>query len=164
MGWAFAILHWIAFFLEILFATVCIAAGLFYITEVIEDYTSISRSFFKWSNIAVVGAYLTMFLFEGTGTLNLILGILTFIMAWQVIEQFPNIEMVSPSFMGLIVCMILNHVTAYWFFKDRFLSFSQIIAYFTICVWLVPIQLILGLVAGENILPTSSNSRGSNFL
>ena len=36
----------------------------------------------------------------------------------------------------------------------------QIIAYFTICVWLVPIQLILGLVAGENILPTSmSKSR-----
>ena len=28
-----------------------LAAGLFYITEVIEDYTAISKSFFKWSNI-----------------------------------------------------------------------------------------------------------------
>lgn len=31
---------------------------------------------------------------------------------------------------------------------------SQIVAYFTLCVWLLPLQLILGLVAGENMLPT----------
>ncbi|KAL5261625.1 hypothetical protein ACHWQZ_G007350 [Mnemiopsis leidyi] len=164
MGWAFACLHWVAFLLEIFFATVCIAAGLFYMTEVIEDYTMIFKSVFKWSNIAVAGAYCIMFIFEGTGITNLLLGILTFVVAWQVINQFPCIDMLSPAFISLIVVMILNHVTAYFFFKDRFLSFSQIIAYFTICVWLVPIQLILGLVAGENVLPTSTNSRGSSIL
>ena len=43
-----------------------------------------------------------MFIFEGTGIFNLLVGILTFVIAWQVINQFPNIDMLSPSFISLV--------------------------------------------------------------
>lgn len=48
-------------------------------------------------------------------------------------------------------------------FPIRFPSFTEISAFFGICVWLVPFSLFVSLSAGENVLPSSANPGGATL-
>jgi len=158
MGYIMLLLHWTAFIVQILFLTVCVASGLFYLTELIEDYTQLSRKIFQWSNVAVIVTFVLLFLFEDISFIHTVLGLGMCASGYLVLQQFPTIEMLSWQFILMIAVMVCNHISAFLYFSDKYYSFSQIISYFTVCVWLVPLQMILGLVAGENVLPNMGNS------
>ena len=43
-------------------------------------------------------------------------------------------------------------------FFQEYHPFHDVLAYFTLCVWLVPFTFFVSLSAGENVLPTSYSS------
>lgn len=47
--------------------------------------------------------------------------------------------------------------------NPHFPSFTEISAFFGICVWLVPFSLFVSLSAGENVLPSSANPGGATI-
>ena len=79
------------------------------------------------------------------------------------------IDLSSPNFILSLIMLTVNHVFAFGYFgevifKKRELlkkirkvyhQFHDVLAYFTICVWLVPFTFFISLSAGENTLPTS---------
>ena len=48
-----------------------------------------------------------------------------------------------------------NHCLWFYYFSYHYYQFSQILAYFFICVWLVPFGFFISLSANENVLPGS---------
>lgn len=46
--------------------------------------------------------FVLLYLFEDTGLLNVACGLATCALAYLVIKQFPDIDMVSPQFIGLV--------------------------------------------------------------
>eukprot|EP00043_Microstomoeca_roanoka_P005483 m.56011 g.56011 ORF g.56011 m.56011 type:complete len:101 (+) comp12983_c0_seq4:91-393(+) len=56
------------------------------------------------------------------------------------------------------VALVLHHYFVFSHFADRYYPFDQVVAYFTICVWLVPFVLFISLSANEYTLPTATIS------
>ncbi|NXF14032.1 TX261 protein, partial [Smithornis capensis] len=52
------------------------------------------------------------------------------------------------------VLVVLNHYLAFQFFAEEFYLFSEVLAYFTFCLWLIPFTFFVSLSAGENVLPS----------
>ena len=55
--------------------------------------------------------------------------------------------------------VIINHYLAFNFFGEHYYPFSEVMAYFTMCLWLVPFAFFVSLSANENVLPTTSERR-----
>lgn len=55
--------------------------------------------------------------------------------------------------------ILVNHYLAFQHFGEMFHSFSEVMAYFTLCQWLVPFALFVSLSANENVLPMIAEKR-----
>ena len=95
------------------------------------------------------------------------------------LRGFPMIDLSSPNFILSLIMLTINHVLAFghfgevkcdfwifnsqlgvrlWPFFQEYHPFHDVLAYFTLCVWLVPFTFFVSLSAGENVLPTSYSS------
>uniref|UniRef100_A0A493TBP7 Protein TEX261 n=1 Tax=Anas platyrhynchos platyrhynchos TaxID=8840 RepID=A0A493TBP7_ANAPP len=57
--------------------------------------------------------------------------------------------------LGTGVLVVLNHYLAFQYFAEEYYLFSEVLAYFTFCLWLIPFAFFVSLSAGENILPST---------
>lgn len=56
---------------------------------------------------------------------------------------------------GTPVLLLLHHYLAFNHFSKIWYDFNQVLAYFTICLWIVPFALLVSLSANDNVLPTT---------
>ena len=75
------------------------------------------------------------------------------------LSSFPFFSVTSPSFILSVVMVVLNHYLAFSFFGENYYPFSEVMAYFTVCMWLVPFSFFVSLSANENVLPTLNERR-----
>lgn len=75
------------------------------------------------------------------------------------LSSFPFFSVSSPSFILSVVMVLLNHYLAFSFFGENYYPFSEVMAYFTVCMWLVPFSFFVSLSANENVLPTLNERR-----
>ena len=54
-----------------------------------------------------------------------------------------------------LVMAVIDHCTWFIYFSGHYYPFSEILAFFSICVWLVPFGFFISLSANENVLPGS---------
>ncbi|XP_064916203.1 protein TEX261 isoform X1 [Columba livia] len=54
-----------------------------------------------------------------------------------------------------LVLVIFNHYLAFQYFAEEYYLFSEVLAYFTFCLWLIPFAFFVSLSAGENVLPST---------
>ncbi|CAB3380055.1 Hypothetical predicted protein [Cloeon dipterum] len=141
--WPMYLLSWFAMILQILFVTISVAAGLYYLAELVEEYTSITRKVIWWMTMVVLGINIVFVLFEELPKSM----------------TFPFFDVLSPSFITSVVMLVVNHYFAFQHFSSHYYTFSEVLGYFTICLWLVPFTLFVSLSANENTLPTVSEFR-----
>uniref|UniRef100_H9G8R1 Protein TEX261 n=1 Tax=Anolis carolinensis TaxID=28377 RepID=H9G8R1_ANOCA len=131
------------------------AAGLYYLAELIEEYTVATSRIIKymiWFSTAVL---LGLYLFEGFPGLMVSVGLFTNLVYFGLLQTFPFIMLTSPNFMLSCVLVVLNHYLAFQYFAEEYYPFSEVLAYFTFCLWLVPFAFFVSLSAGENVLPST---------
>ncbi|MBN3313927.1 TX261 protein, partial [Atractosteus spatula] len=56
---------------------------------------------------------------------------------------------------GPEVLVVVNHYMAFQYFAEEYYPFSEVLAYFTICLWIIPFSFFVSLSAGENVLPST---------
>lgn len=106
----------------------------------------------------VILCYL-VFMFEEDFSWTMVLcGLLAQGMHAAIMTNFPFIEFLSVPFVGSIVMLLVNHFLAFKYFTEHHYEFSEVLAYFTLCMWLVPFALFVSLNANDNVLPTTTNS------
>lgn len=156
--WFLYLLSWIALLFQISFITVSLAAGLYYIAELVEEYTVTSKKIIWWMTVGTLVCYILFFLFEDLPTLMIACGIISQIAHLFILQTFPFVVVMSPAFMSAVVLIIINHYLAFQYFNSVYHTFSEIMAYFTLCLWLVPFALFVSLSANENVLPTMAET------
>ncbi|KAM7536941.1 hypothetical protein Aperf_G00000077980 [Anoplocephala perfoliata] len=131
----------------------CIAIGLFYLTELVEEYTVATGKIIRSSIYVVVLIQFTFPFFDGLSFTLTAIGILAHISYLQLLSTFPAFRFSSFSFILDCVLFILHHIVAFTtaslFTKDS----VYILTYFTFFVWLVPFMFLLSLSANDDILP-----------
>lgn len=94
-------LGWISLGVQLIGATLAIAAGLYYLAEIMEEYASVAK---KWINMIIVVdtvLALGLLVFEDRYDMPLsmvLLAVTCNLCYFQAIRKFPIVEIVSPSF------------------------------------------------------------------
>ncbi|OAV94070.1 hypothetical protein PTTG_10395 [Puccinia triticina 1-1 BBBD Race 1] len=177
------LLHLVSFLvglLAIAFITLCLASGLLYLAEIIEENTQAAKRFGKQLIQLIILLHLAFYLADGLPLSLTLLGILShcvylsnFSRAW------PSISLTSLSFLSSCALVILDHFAWFFYFADRVASHNHrpapqawlahppshrrpdqltlidISTFFALCVWIVPFFLFLSLSASDNVLPNS---------
>ena len=152
--WFLYLLSWLSTVIQICFVTMAIAAGLYYLAELVEEYTAITAKIIRWMIITTLLTYIGLFLFENLPTSMVCCGIIAQVAHLALLSRFPFFSVSSPSFIAAMIMVLINHYLAFSFFGQNFYPFSEVMAYFTVCQWLVPFAFFVSLSANENVLPT----------
>ncbi|BFY98258.1 hypothetical protein BsWGS_01298 [Bradybaena similaris] len=154
------ILSWIALFIQLCIVTLSIAAGLYYLAELVEEYTVLTGKVIKYLIYCTICIYIGMLIFEEF-TLTMIFGGLASCAAHLfILQHFPYFYLSSPPFVGAVVLLLFNHYVAFAYFSTNWYPFAEVLAYFTLCLWLVPFAFFVSLSANEFVLPTTSGIPG----
>ncbi|CAN8207813.1 unnamed protein product [Coccothraustes coccothraustes] len=153
--WFMYVLSWLSLLVQVAFVTLAIAAGLYYLAELIEEYTVATRRIIKSMIWFSSGVQLGLFLFEHFPALLVALGLFSNLVYLGLLQSFPCIVLTSSNFLLSCVLVVVNHYLAFQYFAEEFYLFSEVLAYFTFCLWLIPFAFFVSLSAGENVLPST---------
>lgn len=157
--WFLYILSWIALIVQVCFITVAVAAGLYYLAELVEEYTVMTKRVVWWMNVITLSFYVGFLLFEDFPTSLIVCGIISQVAHLFILKTFLFVVIASPAFIVGVIMLIINHYLAFQYFASVYYFFSEVIAYFTLCLWLVLFAFFVSLLANENVLPTVAETR-----
>ena len=162
--WFMYALSWIAFILIAVCLTISVAAGMYYVAELIEEYTSVAKRIIRIMLITVTVLNILLLIFETQFTWTLCgIGLLSNIIYFCILADFPVIGFLSPTFLFAMVLLIVHHYFAFSFFNHHYYPFPEILAYFTIFVWTVPFCFVLSLSANDYVLPQYAEPQRSRY-
>lgn len=153
--WFMYVLSWLSLFIQVAFITLAVAAGLYYLAELIEEYTVATSRIIKymiWFSTAVL---IGLYVFERFPTSMIGVGLFTNLVYFGLLQTFPFIMLTSPNFILSCGLVVVNHYLAFQFFAEEYYPFSEVLAYFTFCLWIIPFAFFVSLSAGENVLPST---------
>ncbi|XP_068612029.1 protein TEX261 [Brachionichthys hirsutus] len=153
--WFIYLLSWLSLVVQISFVTLAIAAGLYYLAELIEEYTVATSRIIKYMIMFSTSVLAGLYLFEGFPVLMVGIGLFTNLVYFGLLRTFPYILLSSPNFILSCVLVMANHYMAFQYFAQEYYPFSEVLAYFTICLWVIPFSFFVSLSAGENVLPST---------
>ncbi|KRT80474.1 hypothetical protein AMK59_7001 [Oryctes borbonicus] len=162
--WFIALITYLAFLIQTIFATISIAAGLYYLAELVEEYTVLTKKLIWWSNSVILVLYLCLWIFEKFPHWMMFFGTLAQIVHFVILQDFPYVSFISPTFIIGIILLAINHYLAFAHFSRVFYTFSEVMAYFTLFLWVVPFALLISLSANENVLPTTTDQDGRDIV
>uniref|UniRef100_A0A5F9CGM1 Protein TEX261 n=1 Tax=Oryctolagus cuniculus TaxID=9986 RepID=A0A5F9CGM1_RABIT len=158
--WFMYVLSWLSLFIQVAFITLAVAAGLYYLAELIEEYTVATSRIIKymiWFSTAVL---IGLYVFERFPASMIGVGLFTNLVYFGLLQTFPFIMLTSPNFILSCGLVVVNHYLAFQFFAEEYYPFSEVLAYFTFCLWIIPFAFFVSLSAGENVLPSTMQPGG----
>ncbi|PHH56129.1 Protein SVP26 [Ceratocystis fimbriata CBS 114723] len=175
--WIFPLVGYVGSILAFVFLTIAIATGLYYISELIEEHTVVTKRIISRLIFGVMGLQVLLMLFDGFPINLSLLTIGSHLVYYGNLKKFPFVNMTNPTFLASIVLVLTNHFL--WFryfsnFQEIYLkkhlatgsmydqptlpTFPQIASFFGIIIWLVPFCLFISLSANDHVLPTMTTS------
>ncbi|AAS53498.2 AFR127Wp [Eremothecium gossypii ATCC 10895] len=158
-----------------LFLTLSIAAGLYYVSELVEEYSEPTRRFLNRTIYAVIATYALLLVFDSFPFFLTCFSIASHVVYAQNLRKFPFISLSSPTFVASCVLVALNHYLWLRHFNNndvpvrfrmdpgyrapRRTSLAEVTSFFALCVWFIPFALFVSLSAGDNVLPTAMGKK-----
>eukprot|EP01100_Stratorugosa_tubuloviscum_P002299 TRINITY_DN1533_c0_g1_i1.p1 TRINITY_DN1533_c0_g1~~TRINITY_DN1533_c0_g1_i1.p1 ORF type:complete len:231 (-),score=64.55 TRINITY_DN1533_c0_g1_i1:68-727(-) len=159
--WLVVVLSWILLFC---FITICIACGLYYLAELVEEYPTFTRKILRCAILVVLGLHILLLILEEFPKSLLGLGIIAHIIYYKLLNQFPILQITSPLFLSACVCAVANHFFWLKYFTGIYAPFTEIVALFLVCVWLIPFGYFISLASYEGSLPYSNTNFSNNSI
>lgn len=102
------------------------AAGLYYIAELVEEYSATARKVILFTISFIMFSY-TMFIFcDNLPWRMIIMGFVTQFFHLAIMSNFPFITFLSWPFLGAICCLLINHVLAFQYFTTIYYPFAEV--------------------------------------
>jgi len=152
------LLSWLSLLLQISFVTLAIAAALYYLAEMIEEYTATTKQIMKILITISCVINVGLWIFEGFPLTMIGVGLFTNIIEFGLLKSFPYIELSSPHFICTVVLVFVNHYFAFNFFSEVYFPINEVLTYFVICLWVIPFTFFISLSASDNVLPSHMHS------
>ena len=103
----------------------------------------------------ILAIHVALALFEDLPFTYLLLSAVTHLCLLSLLPAFPAIYLTEPRFILSGVLSIFNHCVWFYHFTSVYYPFPQILAFFSLCVWLCPFLFFISLSANEYTLPSS---------
>lgn len=153
MPWVFWLATSLAFYVGILFIAVGIAAGMYYLAELAEEYTTIARRVMKVLMISVATSYLLIAVVDGVSWWRCLLSIGSQAVYSLVLRSFPWIRPSSLPILGCGVALVVDHVLWYTYFSENRYPYWAVVSFFLLFVWAVPFGYFVTCAVVDQSLP-----------
>lgn len=144
-------------YLFVLFFAVCLATGLYYLAELVEEYTRLTRKVISYAIKSVIGVHVLLLLFDRLPVVAIAVGIASHVVYYRLLKTFPYISLASYDFLGSLGLLILSHVVWIRFFytdpRCIYVSMEWMFGFMLVMVWIVPFAFFISLAANESVLP-----------
>ncbi|KAG0337324.1 erv26 super protein [Podila horticola] len=144
-----------------LFSTLSLACGLYYLAELVEEYTVMTKKIIKGLTVAVVVLHLSLWLLDDFPFSKILFSLVCHAVYSINLGSFPYISLLSLPFLASCALVLCDHFMWFQFFTRRYYSFMSIASFFGICVWMIPFAYFISLSANDNALPSFDKSEQS---
>ncbi|CAH0730190.1 unnamed protein product, partial [Brenthis ino] len=132
-----------------------LAAGLFYLAELVEEYTVMAKYIITWIVIVTTTIYIGLIVFEDIPLYLNLIGLFQQLLYGFLLKKFPVVQVYSITFILALANLIVHHYFSFKHFGSNQYTFSEMLGYYTICLWVVPFALFVSLSANDYVLPTT---------
>ncbi|KAI8338964.1 transmembrane adaptor Erv26-domain-containing protein [Chlamydoabsidia padenii] len=140
------------------FCVLSLACGLYYLAELVEEYTVYTKKVIKAMTTVVVAIHLLLCIFDRLPVLQLLFSVFCHGVYSMNLKTFPFIQLTSLPFIGSCVLVFVDHFLWFRYFTKYYRPFMDIASFFGVCVWLIPFTYFISLSANDNALPLSDPS------
>ncbi|XP_031629684.1 protein TEX261 [Contarinia nasturtii] len=144
----------IATLIQIFTVIISVAAGLYYVAELVEEYTVTAKKVITIEVLFVTTVYALFMFVDNLPWSMVICGLVSQAFHAMILTDFPYVKIMSIQFISAVIMLFVNHYLAFSYFTQNYYNFSEVLGYFTICLWIVPFALFVSLNANDNVLPT----------
>jgi len=157
MGFLLVGVRYVSFVLMFALATLCLACGLYYLAELIEEHEKLTKKILKYILWFVLGVHLLIY-FEGFPISYILFGLVSHGTYYLLLDKFPQIKLSSVLLWVSVVFFLINHSLWFSYFTSQYHYFWDVFGFFSLCVWLVPFIFFVSLTVDDNSLPYGSLS------
>jgi hypothetical protein len=137
----------------------CLTAGMYYLSELIEEYTVLTKKLLTLGTFSMAGIHILLLLFEGLPFFQTSISLVTLLLLSLMLPSFPNVSISSPTVIMAFIAVIINHFSWFSYFTTgHYYPWKEVASFFGICVWTLPLLYFLSLSANEYALPTFDQS------
>lgn len=159
----FVLIVYVSGYLFLLFAAICLACGLYYLIEIVEEFTSLSKKLIRSSILVLLVLHFLLLVYERFPLLQCSLGFVAHLSYLNLLSNFPYIEPLSFQFILSCTLFVLDNVVWFLYFRSdvelfyqyRVAPYPAIAAFFLLIVWLVPCAFFCSLTINDAVLPAS---------
>lgn len=153
-----------------------IATVLYYISEQLEEHTVPAKRYITKFIYFAMGTYALLWLVDGLPTIKIIISLGTNYLYLLIMKSFPVLDIHNPAVIGALIGTLVTHFMWFSHFNNKDLPpysiynriptykgdtmppFGQIVSFFGLLVWTVPLLLFLSLSANDQVLPTAETA------
>ncbi|CUE74203.1 membrane-associated protein, putative [Bodo saltans] len=166
-------LEWSAFYLittvsswiGILLIALSVASGLFYLTDLAEDNSSLAKKILRYTIYAITLLHGMIMVVDGISLWRSLLSITTLMVGYlPLLRKFPWVCLSSrPAYVALVL-FVLDNIAWYSFFLSGVgeYPFWAIVSFFFMMVWIVPAEFFVSLAVEDERLPASGAVGGGS--
>ncbi|TNN15625.1 hypothetical protein EWB00_001154 [Schistosoma japonicum] len=154
--WIFSYVALLFYIAVVLF---CVAVGLFYITELVEEYIVTTGKIIRYTIYVEIILHLILLITDDVSIMLTLVGLICHCFYGSMLKTFPAFYYQSFSFLGSVFMLIIHHLVAFRVFSINQSPFSYLVAYFTFFLWAVPFLFIISLSANDFVLPQTVEFR-----
>lgn len=143
---------YLGFYLVIVFLSLSVATGLYYLAELIEEFTITTKKLITLAVKAELALH-ALLLIDRLPVLCLGLGVASHLCYNRLLARFPYISLTSQDALLSMVGLVAS--TAAWgnHFWKRHYTVEYIVAFLVVTTWLVPFIYFLSMAGDQAVLP-----------
>lgn len=103
------------------------AAGLYYIAELVEEYTVTAKKVISVIVLFVTTVYLLFIFFDNLPWSMVFCGLAAQALHALILTDFPYVYLKSVQFIGAVFLLIINHYLAFSYFTQHYFNFAEVI-------------------------------------
>eukprot|EP01083_Nonionella_stella_P094834 266186_1 len=160
-GWLFSVLSWCSTYIFMSFCVICVATGIYFFSELAEEYTVMTRRIITAMIVCIITVHVLLWAMDEFNFMDIAVGIAAHVFYYRLIRKFPEFQFISIDFLLSVALLGASHWMWWKFFASKWITKMQIMGFFWICVWLVPLALVISLSANDYSIPMSSQTNKS---
>lgn len=157
----FVLIVYVAAYIFLLFAAICLACGLYYLVELTEEYTTLTKKTIRLIIYINLALHVLLFFYERFSFMPCLVGFLAHVLYFNLLRPFPFIRPLSlPSLAALAAFTLDNFVWFRFFQSDHEIFYRYAVApvpataaFFLLLVWLIPAAFFCSLTVNDAVLP-----------
>lgn len=102
------------------------AAGLYYVAELVEEYTVTAKKVITIIVLFVTTVYLLFMFLDNLPWSLVICGLLAQALHAIILTDFPYVKFMSVQFIGAVLMLFVNHYLAFSFFTQYYYNFTEV--------------------------------------